>query len=346
MPTPVKSLTSVYQRSLSNGVLFAVLSATGFSLKAVFVKLSYAVAPVDAISVLAIRMGLALPLFCWLIWLSKGAYEQDSLSLKDGMHILLLGLFGYYLSSLFDFYGLQYISASLERLILFIYPTLVLLLQIPITRQLPSKKTIWGFAICYAGLGVALLHEIQLAGAGSQILTGAVWVFASAVTYALYYVGTGAVIQRVGAMRLAGLAGSASSVMVLIHYGMTKDIHQLVSVPAPLWIYGMLMAVFSTVLPLYWMTLAIQRMGASNAAAFGNLGPVLTMFASWVMLSETISMYQLTGLALVLFGVSRLSISKGDIGSKKKALRAEMPGHHLLAPMLRRPSKTHAESED
>src|SRR5690606_10762804 len=122
------ALTATYQRSLDDGVLFAVLSATGFSLKASLVKLADAAAPVDAVTVLSLRMGLALPLFAWLLWWSRGS-GQVRLSARDWVHVLLLGMFGYYLSSLFDFYGLQYISAGLERLILFTYPTLVLLLQ-------------------------------------------------------------------------------------------------------------------------------------------------------------------------------------------------------------------------
>lgn len=305
----MNTLTSLYQRSLRNGVLFAVLSATGFSLKAIFVKLSYAAAPVDAVTVLAIRMGLALPLFLWLVWLSRGA-QQATLTLADGVRVLLLGLFGYYLSSLFDFYGLQYISAGLERLILFTYPTLVLLLQMAFTRERPSSRTLVALGLCYAGLGIALVHDIRLEGTNGQILLGAAWVFASAVTYALYYLGTSVVVQRVGSMRLAGLAGSASAVMVLIHYGVSGDVQQLAALPGSVWLYGVLMALLSTVLPIYWMALAIQRMGATHSAAFGNLGPVLTVFASWALLNEAISLYQLAGLALVLFGVSRLSARK------------------------------------
>lgn len=313
--------TSLYQRSLRNGVLFAVLSATGFSLKAVFVKLSYAAAPVDAVTVLAIRMGLALPLFLWLVWLSRGA-DQALLSLADGARILLLGLFGYYLSSLFDFYGLQYISAGLERLILFTYPTLVLLLQMALTRERPGPRTLAAMGLCYVGLGIALVHDVRLEGSDGKILLGAAWVFASAVTYALYYMGTGVVVRRIGSMRLAGLAGSASSVMVLIHYGVTADIRQLALLPGSVWLYGVLMALLSTVLPIYWMALAIERMGATHAAAFGNLGPVLTVFASWALLNEAISVYQLAGLALVLFGVSRLSgrtVKTRQVVAKKAA---------------------------
>lgn len=309
----MNALTASYRRSLDSGVLFAVLSATGFSLKAIFVKLAYAAAPVDAVTLLSLRMALALPLFLWLLWLSRGT-GLARLSAKDWAHVLLLGMFGYYLSSLFDFQGLQYISAGLERLILFTYPTLVLLLQMLALGERPGPRTFLALGLCYLGLGIALVHDIRVEGDSEQILLGAAWVFASAVTYALYYLGTGVVIRRVGSMRLAGLAGSASALMVLIHYGLTRDPSQLMSLPHEVWLQGALMAVLSTVLPIYWLALAVQRMGASHAAMFGNLGPVLTLFAAWVMLGETITLYQIAGLALVLLGVSRLSSGKRKTG--------------------------------
>nr|WP_024309998.1 DMT family transporter [Pseudomonas sp. P818] len=305
----MNALTASYRRSLDSGVLFAVLSATGFSLKAVFVKLSYAAAPVDAVTVLSLRMGLALPLFAWLLWLSRGT-GQARLSAKDWAHVLLLGMLGYYLSSLFDFYGLQYISAGLERLILFTYPTLVLLLQMLAMGERPGPRTFLALGLCYLGLSIALVHDIRVEGDGEQILLGAAWVFASAVTYALYYLGTGVVIRRVGSMRLAGLAGGSSAIMVLIHYGVTHDPAQLANLPSEVWLYSALMALLSTVLPIYWLALAVQRMGASHAALFGNLGPVLTLFAARVLLGEAITLYQIIGLALVLLGVSRLSAGK------------------------------------
>lgn len=304
-PKPIKSLRTVYVRCIGNGSLFAVLSACGFSLKAVFVKMSYAVGPVDAIALLAMRMGLALPLFLWLVWLSRGA-KEDKLSISDAGRVLLLGMLGYYLSSLFDFYGLQYISAGLERLILFTYPTLVLIFQAVAFRERPSRRTLLAMCICYVGLGIALLHDIGAAGTDRQVLLGAAWVFASAVTYAMYYLGTGLMIKRLSSMRLAGLAGSSSALMVLFHYGVSVDVTPLEGLPKSIWGYAALMAVFSTVLPTYWMALAIQRMGAIHTAAVGYLGPVLTILASWALLNEAISVYQLAGLALVLVGVSQL----------------------------------------
>lgn len=296
---------NLYQRVLDDGRFYAVLSAAGFSLKAIFVKLAYAAGPVDALTLLAMRMGLALPLFVWLLWWSRGTGE-GALSLLDGGRVLLLGMLGYYLSSLFDFYGLELISAGLERLILFSYPTLVLLLQALVMRERPSRRMLLAIGLCYLGLAVAFVHDLGSAGSRAQVIQGIAWVFASAVTYALYYFGTGVMVRRVGSMRLTALAGGASALMVLVHYGISGDVAELSALPVQIWLYALLMAVLATVLPIYWMALAIQRMGASHTAAVGNLGPVLTLFAAWLLLGEVVSVYQVAGLALVLFGVSRL----------------------------------------
>jgi len=297
------------QHSIQNGGLYAVLAALGFSFKAIFVKLAYAAGPVDAITLLAMRMGLALPLFAWLAWLSR---DQSStrLGLGDGLRVAGLGLLGYYLASLFDFYGLQYISAGLERLILFTYPTLVLVFQAIALRERPALRTLTAMGLCYLGLGIAFVHDVSMAGVGEQVVLGSLWVVASAVSYALYYSGTGIMLKRMGSMRLAGLCGIASSLMVLAHYLLVADIGQLWQQPPAIWINAALMAVFSTVLPIYWVALAIQRLGPTHTAAVGNLGPVLTMLASWAILSEQVSGYQLVGLALVLFGVTRLKPGK------------------------------------
>ncbi|WP_442113560.1 DMT family transporter [Pseudomonas sp. NUPR-001] len=301
----MNTLRGLLQRCVHNGSLFAVLSALGFSFKAIFVKLSYAASQVDAITLLAMRMGLALPLFAWLVWASRDP-KSAPLSLGDGLRVMLLGLFGYYLASLFDFYGLQYISAGLERLILFTYPTLVLVFQAIALRERPTPRTLLAMGLCYLGLGIAFVHDVSVAGLGGQVVLGAAWVFASAVTYALYYSGTGVMLKRMSSMRLAGLAGGASSLMVLTHYVLVADFTRVAQLPGSVWLYAALMAVFSTVLPIYWVALAIQRMGATHTAAIGNLGPVLTVLASWALLSEEVSVYQMIGLALVLFGVSRL----------------------------------------
>ena len=304
------------QRTIDNGSLFAVLAALGFSLKAIFVKLAYAAGTVDAITLLALRMALSLPLFLWLVWSSRH-HPNAPLTWGSAGRVMLLGLFGYYLASLFDFYGLQYISAELERLILFTYPTLVLIFQAVALREKPTLRVLAAMGLCYFGLGIAFVHDVSVSGVGNQVIIGSLWVFASAVTYALYYSGTGMMLKSMSSMRLAGLAGTASSLMVLGHYALTGDFSLLGQLPAAVWLNALAMAVFSTVLPIYWVSLAIQRMGATQTAAVGNLGPVLTVFASWAVLSEEISLYQIVGLGLVLFGVSRLKPGKPKVEARR-----------------------------
>ncbi|TFW09875.1 DMT family transporter [Oxalobacteraceae bacterium OM1] len=296
--------TSRWTHWTQDGRLYAVLSAAGFSLKAVFVKLGYAAAPVEPATLLAMRMGFALPLFLWLTRISPAPAAAPARG--DMLRIWLVGCCGYYLSSLFDFKGLAYISAGLERLILYVYPTLVLLLQAWLTRQKPSARAWQAMGLCYFGLAIAFAYDLHQAGDSSAVLTGAAWVFASAVTYAFYYIGTGRLVTRIGSTRLAGLAGSASSVLVLVHFVALGHPAQLLQLPSAVWLHAFLMAVLSTVLPVWWLALAIQRMGAAPAAAIGTLGPVLTVFAAWALLGETLSLLQLGGLALVMFGVMRL----------------------------------------
>ncbi|WP_372822569.1 DMT family transporter [Pseudomonas parafulva] len=315
----MNSLRISLERHLRSGSLYAVLAALGFSFKAIFVKLAYAAGPVDAVTLLALRMGLSLPLFAWLVWASRGS-ASTPLTLGDGFRVAVLGLLGYYLSSLFDFYGLQFISAGLERLILFTYPTLVLVFQAIALRERPTPRTLVAMGLCYLGLGIAFVHDLGTAGGGHAVLVGSLWVFASAVTYALYYSGTGMMLKRMGSMRMAGLCGSASSLMVLAHYLLVADVTQLAQLPAAVWAHAAMMALFSTVLPIYWVALAIQRLGPTHTAAVGNLGPVLTMLASWAILSEAISGYQIAGLVLVLLGVSRLKPAKPKVAEAQKAV--------------------------
>ncbi|HEK0906989.1 TPA: DMT family transporter [Pseudomonas putida] len=315
----MNSLRTSLERHLQSGSLYAVLAALGFSFKAIFVKLAYAAGPVDAVTLLALRMGLSLPLFAWLVWASRGS-ASTPLTLGDGFRVAVLGLLGYYLSSLFDFYGLQFISAGLERLILFTYPTLVLIFQAVALRERPTPRTLVAMGLCYLGLGIAFVHDLGTAGGGHAVLVGSLWVFASAVTYALYYSGTGMMLKRMGSMRMAGLCGSASSLMVLAHYLLVADVTQLAQLPAAVWAHAAMMALFSTVLPIYWVALAIQRLGPTHTAAVGNLGPVLTMLASWAILSEAISGYQIAGLVLVLLGVSRLKPAKPKVAEAQKAV--------------------------
>ena len=289
---------------LRDGKVYAVLAAAGFSLKAVFVKLAYAAGPVDALTLLAMRMLLALSLFAWLAFNAPAGGQP--LQRKQLAHIALLACIGYYLSSLYDFIGLSYISAGLERMILYVYPTLVLLIGMYFSKQKPSGKLWQALAICYSGLLLAFGNDLQQKSDFGTVLIGGAWIFAAAFVYALYYLGVAELVGKVGSLRLTGLAGMFSCGWVLLHFVLFGQTSQLLTANAGVWGNALLMALLSTVLPIYWLALAIQRLGAGPAAAAGSIGPVLTLFAAWLLLGESVSLLQLAGMALVMLGVARI----------------------------------------
>ncbi|HEY9103918.1 DMT family transporter [Chitinimonas sp.] len=291
-----------------DGRTLALLSAAGFSLKAIFVKLAYAAGPVDAITLLAMRMGLALPAFIWLVWQAGG----DPLSTADKLGMVVLGMVGYYLSSLFDFLGLQYITAGLERLILFTYPTLVLLMEAAWRRQRIAGRVWAAMGLCYLGLLAAFWHDLRHTAVSSLVLMGAGWVFLSALTFSAYYLGTARYVKRLGASRLSGLAGAVASGFVLGHFTLVRPLSAVFSQPTAVWGWALAMALVSTVLPIWLAARAVERLGPGRAAAMGTVGPVLTIVFGWIILSEPFSMMQLVGLVLVLAGVSWISKAKAS----------------------------------
>ncbi|GLR13757.1 multidrug DMT transporter permease [Chitinimonas prasina] len=289
-----------------DGRTLALLSAAGFSLKAIFVKLAYAAGPVDAVSLLALRMGLALPAFLWLAYSAQG----DTLGKRDWLGLAGLGLVGYYLSSLFDFLGLQTISAGLERLILFTYPSLVLLMEAAWHRR-PISGRIWAaMGLCYLGLLAAFWHDLVHTTASTAVLIGGGWVFLSAITFSLYYLGTGRYVKRIGSTRLAGYSGAMACGFVLGHFLLARPLDALAGLPQGVWGWALAMALVSTVLPIWLAARAVERLGASRAAAMGTVGPVLTIAFGWLILGEPFSLLQVVGLCLVLAGITWISKAK------------------------------------
>jgi drug/metabolite transporter (DMT)-like permease len=290
---------------LADGRAFAILSAATFALKAIFVKLAYAAHPIEPLTLLALRMGLALPLFLWLGFRERRA-ASSPLGARTWGGVLLVGFLGYYLSSLFDFIGLSHITAGLERLILFLYPTLVLLFGALWLKQPVGGRALFALVLCYLGLAAAVGHDLRQTGDARAVATGAAWVFASCVTYALYYLGVGKLAATVGSTRLAAYGGGASCLMVLLHYAVMGSPSRLVELPLRVWGYAAAMATISTVLPIVLLSAAIRRLGAGRAATFATLGPVLTITFAWLLLGEEFTWLQGAGLALVVGGVSWL----------------------------------------
>ncbi len=283
------------------GLIFAVLGAVGFSFKAILIKLAYPYG-VDAITLLALRMGLSLPFFVALGWADRLRRRPPPLARGDVLLLLALGLAGYYLASYLDFLGLQYISAALERLILFAYPTLVVVLSAFFLGKPVSRRAIGCIVLCYAGIALAVAHDLHGAGTAGDVWIGGALVFASAVSYALYLMGNGQAVGRLGAARVTAWASTAACVMCLAHFAATRPLGLLVQ-PAPVLLLAAAMALFSTVLPVWMISEAIRRLGAGPVSLIGTLGPVITLFLGWLILAEPVGLFQLVGGALVVAGV-------------------------------------------
>lgn len=300
--------SNAWQNSTALGAGLALLAALGFSLKAIFVKLAYPYG-VDAITLLALRMGFSLPVFLWV-----GLAEHKSgarLSGADWGRLFLLGCFGYYGASILDFWGLEYISAGLERLILFTYPTLTILIGVFFQGKAFSRREGIALVLCYCGIGFAFVHDLGL-GETRDVLIGGALVFGSSVSYAIYLSGSAPMIGRIGAMRFAALASLVSSAVTLLHFAATHPLSAFIQ-PLPVYGWGVAMAAFSTVIPVFAQSAAIRRLGAGRSSLFTMVGPLLTIGFGWWLLNEHISLAQLAGATLVLLGI--LIVSRRQAGA-------------------------------
>ncbi|MCK9984900.1 MAG: hypothetical protein AzoDbin1_01372 [Azoarcus sp.] len=282
------------------GLLFATLGAIGFSFKAIFVKLAYRYG-VDAETLLALRMGLSLPFFVvmGLVADARAAHRMDG---RDWLWMIALGFSGYYLSSYLDFLGLRYITAALERLILFLYPTLVILLSALFLAKPIGRRTLAALALCYCGIGLAVGHDLHLAGEAGDVALGGALVFASALSYALYLMGNGQVVGRLGAMRVTAFATSVACVLCIGQFFVLRPVSAL-DLPWQVYALGAAMALMSTVAPVWLVSEAIRRLGAGPVSLMGTLGPVVTIFLGWLLLDEALGVAQFAGAALVIAGV-------------------------------------------
>ncbi|QKS30343.1 DMT family transporter [Accumulibacter sp.] len=282
------------------GVVLAMLAALGFSLKAIFVKLAYAAAPVDAVTLLSLRMIFSLPAFLWVGFVASRS--APPLRRQDWLAVLLLGLLGYYGASMLDFLGLQYISAGLERLILFTYPTLTLIIAVLWLGKRLGRREIASLLLSYAGIALAFAHDLHVAGETDAVLVGGAFVLASSLCYAIYVAGSGPAIARLGAARFTALAMLVSTLATQLHFLATRPLSTLLQ-PLPVLLYGVAMAIVSTVVPAFMQSAAVRRIGPERMVLIGTLGPMLTIFFGWLVLDEPLSAAQLAGAALVLAGV-------------------------------------------
>lgn len=282
------------------GIALAILAAFGFSFKAIFVKLAYAVATVDPITLLTLRMTFALPIVFWVALLTSRS--APPLSRRDWGILVLLGLIGYYGASILDFMGLQYVSATLERLILFTYPTITVLIGVIALGKTLEKRQVAALVLSYAGIGLAFASDLHFAEDAESLLIGAALVFGSALLYATYSAGAEIAVRLFGAIRFAALGICVSTVATQLHLVASQPFSALIQ-PALVYFYTALMAIFSTVLPVFWQSAAIHRIGAARSVLIGTLGPIMTIILGGLLLSEPVSVMQFVGAGFVMAGV-------------------------------------------
>lgn len=298
--TPSAALA--FRSDRTTGFACASLGALGFAFKAVLVKAAYRYGT-DAETLLCLRMGYALPLFAAMAWLLQRR-ERRHLARADWLELGLLGLLGYYLASYLDFLGLRDISAALERIVLFLYPTLVVLMSALFLGKPLRRRTVLLLVLSYAGVALAVAPDLR--AGGSHTLRGVALVLGSALSFAVYIMRSGQAVLRLGSTRVTAYATGIACVLCVLQFLALRPPSALAQ-PWEVHALGLSMAVFSTVLPVWLMVEAIRRLGAPTAAMFGALGPVFTILLAWALLGEPLDLTQLTGAAIVILSVSILT---------------------------------------
>lgn len=286
-------------RPATVGLICAILGALGFSLKAILVKQGYRYG-VDPLTLLALRMSYALPLFMAMAF-HAARQASRPIARSDWIGLLVIGFFGYYLSSYTDFLGLQYISAGLERVILYTYPSMIVLVTAVTQRSLPQRQLLLALPVCYVGVALAVWHDVH--GAQPNLPLGVALVLASALSFAVYMMRCAPLIATLGATRVTAWATGLACVMVLAHFAAQRPLATLWAQPWQVQACGLGMAVFCTVLPIWLNANAVHRLGAGRTAITSMLGPVFTLFLAWAVLDESLSWRMLLGALLVVSGV-------------------------------------------
>ena len=288
------------------GIALALAGVVSFSFRPILIKLAYAYVT-DPVTLLALRMVFSLPFFvAAALWLRRdSAAAVAPLSRRDLWTVVFLGFLGYYLASFLDFLGLQYISAGVARLVLFLYPTITVLLSALFLGKRVGSRELVALVVSYAGLGLVLSRAFG--GANPNLLLGALLVFGSAVSYAVYLVTSSQVVQRIGSMRFTAYATSVASVLCIAQFLLLRPLSAL---DLPPQVYGLAaaMGVLCTVLPVFMTSEALRRIGANHVAIIGAAGPVTTIFLGWLGLEEHMTALQIVGAVLVLGGVMLVTI--------------------------------------
>lgn len=296
------------------GFLVTLTGAILFSTKAIIVKKAFGNTHTDALTLLTLRMVFSLPFYLVSAVISSNQKGNIRMSRKEWLYVVLLGLFGYYFSSLFDFIGLQYISAGLERLILFLYPTFAVLINVYFFKQPMSRSQKIALLLTYLGIAIAYYGELTIDTGNPNFFLGSFLVFLCAITYSIYIAGSGKIIPLIGANKFTGFAMLAATAGIFMHFIVVGNIKTL-NTGVGLWQYGILLAIVATVIPSFMISNGLKRIGANNVAIISGIGPVSTIVQAHYILGESIFTEQIIGTLLVITGVLL-------IGWKRKAAGA------------------------
>ena len=292
----------------NQGFLWAVLGTILFSTKAILIKLCFKTTNIDASSLLMLRMLFALPFYAAAMWYYFANQQLKKVKPSTYFAAGLIGLLGYYMSSLFDFIGLQYVSASIERIILFIYPTLAVLLNLLIFKVAITKRQWLAILITYIGISLAYWGELNQIPDTKMFFFGTWMILLCAITFAFYLVGSGKIIPKIGAPQFTSLSMLAASVGIFIHYFVThqQGIASIVDMPilysSSIWLV-IALAIIGTVIPSFLMSGGMKRLGSNDLAIITSIGPVSTLFQARWILNEAFTWEQILGTVFVVFGV-------------------------------------------
>ncbi|OQP40857.1 hypothetical protein A4H97_14710 [Niastella yeongjuensis] len=285
------------------GFLITIIGSILFSTKAIIVKVAFAHTHMDALTLLMLRMSFSFPFYLAAVLLARKE-KLAPLTTRQWLGVIGLGLFGYYLSSLFDFVGLQYVTAGLERLILFLYPTFAVLINAFVFKQPVVRTQKIALLLTYTGIGIAYFGEFNIDISNPNFLWGSFLIFLCSITYSVYIVGSGRMIPSVGVTRFTAYAMLASTAGVFTHFTLNGGgLHDLQQGGTPIIWYGILLATLATVLPTFMMSTGMKKIGSNNVAIISAVGPVSTIIQAHFILDEKIFTAQIVGTVLVVIGV-------------------------------------------
>jgi drug/metabolite transporter (DMT)-like permease len=290
----------------ATGFLLTLLGAILFSTKAIIVKLAFGATHTDALTLLTLRMVFALPFYVGVALLVSGKKSNVRLTRSQWVGVIIIGLLGYYVSSLLDFMGLQYVSAGLERLILFLYPSFVVFINAVFFKQRITGIQKWALLLTYLGIAIAYVGELTVDTSRQGFYLGSFLVFLCAVTYSMYIAGSGKLIPVVGANKFTAYAMLAATAGIFIHFAIAGQ-GDVLGAGQALWGYGLGLAILSTVLPSFLISQGLKRIGANNVAIISGIGPISTIAQAHFFLHEPIFLAQIGGTVLVVVGVLLLS---------------------------------------